>query len=98
MIRETRGNPWCPDCHAHQMVEVKARICQDEVTLAYCTQRTWECPSCDAVADEPDVPEEYVPDDDVPVLPPPRVTPAQAMAQRQIAQAKARGEWRGNNY
>jgi len=80
-IRESRPNPWCPDCHAHQMTEVKARVCQDEVTLAFLTQRTWECPACDAPKDD-DVGREC----------------ARSMGQRQIAQAKARGEWRGNNY
>jgi len=47
VILRTTGNPWCPECMAHQMVETKARICQDETTLAFCTQRTWECPTCD---------------------------------------------------
>jgi len=42
-----RPDPWCPDCHAAQMVCVEREKVRDELTFAECTKETWRCPKCD---------------------------------------------------
>jgi len=87
-----------------------AGVCPSDATPLYWwplepDRYSGECPECGTVWT---LERTYHPDEDAkdgkPVVPAREsktrsgLTPAQAMGQRQIAQAKARGEWRGNNY